>query len=120
DCLAGLADVAGVQGQHEVAVQLFAAAEALFNALGARLHPVDHAAYDRNLAAVRTRLDEATFTLAWTQGQQMTWEQILAVPEQVKWRQSLPMPQPASPRAFSQVQTPLSVSYPADLTARQD
>src|SRR5205823_2553015 len=62
---------------------------------------------------------EATFTLAWTQGQQMTWEQILAVPEQVKWRQRLPMPQPASPRAFSRVQTPPAASYPADLTARE-
>src|SRR5205823_14539902 len=95
------------------------AAQALFNAIGARLHPVDHAEYDRNLAAVRTHLDEATFTLAWTQGQQMTWEQILAVPEQVKWRQRLPMPQPASPRAFSQARTPPSASYPADLTARE-
>ncbi len=119
DCLAGLAAVAGVQGQQELAVQLFAASQALFTALGVRLDPADRAEYDRNLAAVRTQLDEATFTVAWTQGQQMTWEQILAAPEQVKRKQDLPTPQPASPLVFSQVQRPPSASYPAGLTARE-
>jgi len=119
DCLAGLAAVAGVQGQQELAVQLFAASQALFTALGVRLDPADRAEYDRNLAAVRTQLDEATFTVAWTQGQQMTWEQILAAPEQVKRKQGLPTPQPASPLVFSQVQRPPSASYPAGLTARE-
>ncbi len=119
DCLAGLAAVAGVQGQQELAVQLFAAAQALFNTIGARLDPTDRAEYDRNLAAVRTQLDEPTFTVAWTQGQQMTWEQIIAAPEQVKRKQGLPTPQPASPLVFSQVQGPPSAAYPAGLTARE-
>jgi predicted ATPase/DNA-binding CsgD family transcriptional regulator len=119
DCLAGLAAVAGVQGQQELAVQLFAASQALFNVLGVHLDPADRAEYDRNLAAVRTQLDEATFTVAWTQGQQMTWEQILAAPEQVKLKQGLPTPQPASHLVFSQVQGPPSASYPAGLTARE-
>jgi len=118
-CLAGLAAVAGVQGQQELAVQLFAASQALFNALGVRLDPADRAEYDRNLAAVRTQLDEATFTVAWTQGQQMTWEQILTAPEQVKREQGLPTSQPASPHVFSQVQGPPSAAYPAGLTARE-
>jgi len=119
DCLAGLAAVAGVQGQLELAVQLFAASQALFDALGVRLDPADRAENDRNLAAVRTQLDEATFTVAWTQGQQMTWEQLLAAPEQVKREQGLPTPQPASPRVLSQVQGPPSTAYPAGLTARE-
>jgi len=119
NCLAGLAAVAEVQGQQELAVQLFAASQALFNALGIRLDPTDRAEYDRNLAAVRTQLDEATFTVAWTQGQQMTWEQILAAPEQVKREQGLPTSQPASPLVFSQVHGPPSALYPAGLTARE-
>lgn len=119
DCLAGLAAVAGVQGQQELAVRLFAASQALFNALGVRPDPADRAEYDRNLAAVRTQLDEATFTVAWTQGQQMTWEQILTAPEQVKREQGLPTSQPASPHVFSQVQGPPSAAYSAGLTARE-
>jgi predicted ATPase/DNA-binding CsgD family transcriptional regulator len=119
DCLPGLAAVAGVQGQHELAVQLFAASQALFTAIGARMFPADRAEYDRNLAAVRTQLDEATFSVAWTQGQQMTWGQIIAAPEQVKQKQSLPTPQPASHRVHFQVQVPSSAAYPADLTARE-
>jgi predicted ATPase/DNA-binding CsgD family transcriptional regulator len=117
DCLAGLAAVAGVQGQQELAVQLFAASQALFTALGVRLDPADCAEYDRNLAAVRTQLDEATFNVAWTQGQQITWEQILEAPEQVKRKQGFPTPQPASSPVFSQV--PPSSSNSAGLTARE-
>jgi predicted ATPase/DNA-binding CsgD family transcriptional regulator len=119
DCLAGLAAVAGVQEQQELAVQLFAASQALLTALGARLDPADRAEYDRNLAAIRTQLDEATFKVAWMQGQQMTWEQIIAVPEQVKRKQNLTTPQPASPLVFSQVQRSASASSPTDLTARE-
>jgi predicted ATPase/DNA-binding CsgD family transcriptional regulator len=119
DCLAGLAAVAGVQEQQELAVQLFAASQALLTALGARLDPADRAEYDRNLAAVRTQLDEATFKVAWMQGQQMTWEQIIAAPEQVKRKQNLATPQPASPLVFSQVQRSASASSPTGLTARE-
>jgi len=117
DCLAGLAAVAGVQGQQELAVQLFAASQALFNALGVRPDPADRAEYDRNLASVRTRLDEATFHVAWALGQQMTWEQILAAPEQVKRKRNLTTPHPASHFVLSQV--PTSASFPAGLTARE-
>jgi DNA-binding CsgD family transcriptional regulator len=117
DCLAGLAAVAGVQGQQELAVQLFAASQALFTALGVRLDPADRAEYNRNLAAVRTQLEEATFNVAWTQGQQMTWEQIIAAPEQVKRKQNLTSPQPASDPVFSQV-LPFSSNL-AGLTPRE-
>ena len=49
----------------------------------------------------------------------MTWEQILAAPEQVKRKHGLPTSQPDSPLVFSQVQGPPSASYPAGLTARE-
>jgi len=119
DCLAGLAAVAGVQGHYKLAVQLFAASQALFTALGVRLDPADRAEYDRNLAAVRNQLDEATFCVAWIQGQRMTWEQILTASEQVNQQQGLPTHQPASPNIYSQVQEPLPAAYPARLTARE-
>ena len=117
DCLAGLAAVAGVQGQQELAVQLFAASQGLFTALGVRLDPADRAEFDHNLAAVRTQLDEATYNAAWMQGQQMTWEQIIAAPEEVKRKQNHRTNQPVSHPVFSQV--PPSASYPAGLTPRE-
>jgi tetratricopeptide (TPR) repeat protein len=69
ECLAGLAAVAGAEGQLEWAAQLFGAAEALLEATGAHLAAADRAEWDRNLAAVRAQLDEATFAAAWAEGQ---------------------------------------------------
>jgi tetratricopeptide (TPR) repeat protein len=69
ECLAGLAAVAGAEGQLEWAAQLFGAAEALLEATGAHLAAADRAEWDRNLAAVRAQLDEAIFAAAWAEGQ---------------------------------------------------
>jgi predicted ATPase/DNA-binding CsgD family transcriptional regulator len=116
DCLPGLAAVAGIQGHNELAVQLFAASQTLFNTLGVRLDYADHVEFDRNLAAVRTQLDEATFKDAWTRGQQMTWEQIVTAPERVK---RLTTSQQASPLVFSQGQALPLASPSVSLTARE-
>jgi predicted ATPase/DNA-binding SARP family transcriptional activator len=77
-CLVGLAGTAGGEGKHEPAVRLFAAGEALFAAASARLDPIDRIEYDRNLAAVRARLDAATFAAAWAAGRTLTMEQAVA------------------------------------------
>jgi predicted ATPase/DNA-binding CsgD family transcriptional regulator len=119
DTLAGLAAMAGVKGQHDIAVQFIGEAQALFTALGARLDPAGRAADGRNLAAVHPHYDEETFAVAWKQGPQMTWEQILAAPEQVKVKQHLPTPHPVSPRVYSREQVSPSASYRAGLTARE-
>jgi hypothetical protein len=80
-CLAGLAGVAGAEGQPERAARLLGAAEALLEATGVRLIAADRAEYDRNVAAVRAQLDEAAFAAAWAEGRAMAaddWEQVVA------------------------------------------
>ncbi len=78
ECLFGLAGVSGEAGQPERAARLFAAAEALLDSIGAPLAPADRAAVDRDLAALRARLDPAAFVAAWAEGRAMTREQALA------------------------------------------
>ncbi len=82
ESLAGLASVAD---QPECAVRLFAAVEALLEAVGAPLSPADRADLERNLAAMRVQLDEGAFAAAWAEGQALAadaspdaWEQTIA------------------------------------------
>ncbi len=75
ECLEGLAGLAGVQGQSERAARLFGAAEALRKTVGAPLSPADRTEYERKVSFARAGHDEAAFSTAWTQGQEMTLEQ---------------------------------------------
>jgi hypothetical protein len=54
------------------------AAEALRETIGLPLAPVDRAAYERNVAAVRAQFDAASFAAAWAEGRAMTLEQAIA------------------------------------------
>jgi predicted ATPase/DNA-binding CsgD family transcriptional regulator len=76
--LAVLAGAIGVTGQPERAAHLLGAWEAVLEKLGAFLLSADKPEYDRNIAAVRAQLDEATFESAWAEGRQMTLEQAVA------------------------------------------
>jgi tetratricopeptide (TPR) repeat protein len=76
-CLGGLAGLAGIRSQPERAACLFGTAEMLLEGSGARMDSIDHVEYDRNLAAARTQLDEATFAAAWAKGQAMPLEQAI-------------------------------------------
>ncbi|MFQ5796796.1 MAG: BTAD domain-containing putative transcriptional regulator, partial [Candidatus Bipolaricaulia bacterium] len=79
ESLEGLAGVAGANGQPERAARLFGAAEALREAIGFPLPPSYRADYyDRNVAAVRTKLGEEAFAMAWAEGRAMTLEQAIA------------------------------------------
>jgi predicted ATPase/DNA-binding SARP family transcriptional activator len=60
-CLAGFADIAVVQGKFARAAQIMAAVESQLAAMGMRLLPVDKMEYERNLAHLRTKLDEKDF-----------------------------------------------------------
>jgi predicted ATPase/class 3 adenylate cyclase len=80
-CLDALAGVAEAQGQPERAARLFGAAQALRIGshwtqwswpIGARVD------YERDMVAVRTQLDEATFASAWAEGRAMSLEQAIA------------------------------------------
>ena len=75
--LAGLVSVAAVQGEPARAVRLWGNTDALREAIGASLQPIERADYDQALAAVRDHLGEAAFVSAWAQGRTMTAEQVL-------------------------------------------
>ncbi len=77
-CLEALADVAAAQGEFTWAARLLGTAEALREALGTPLPPVDRATYERSIAATRAQLGEQSFAAAWAEGRTMTPEQVLA------------------------------------------
>jgi hypothetical protein len=60
------------------AAMLFGAAEAIRDALGTPLPPVDRADHDRCLAAVRAALGEEAFAAASAEGRAMELEQAVA------------------------------------------
>ncbi len=79
--LEGLASVVTVQGESTWAVRLWGTAEALREAIGAPLQPVERADYDHAVAAVRDQLGEEAFVSAWAEGRIMTAEQVLTTGE---------------------------------------
>jgi predicted ATPase/class 3 adenylate cyclase len=66
---AGAAMVAG--NRAESAARLFGTVEALREAIASPMGVLDRADYERDLAAVREALDEATFTQAWVEGRRI-------------------------------------------------
>lgn len=79
--LEGLASVVAVQGEPDWASRLWGAAEALREAIGAPLQPVEQVAYDNAVAAVRSDLGEETFAQTWREGRAMRAEQVLTTHE---------------------------------------
>jgi|SRR5579871_57973 len=75
--LEGMAELAGGQGQTEPAVRLWAAADALREAIGSPLSPNEKEELDRKVATARASLGEEAFAEAWEQGQAMTIEQAI-------------------------------------------
>ena len=79
ECLITFAGVIGATGdQAQRAARLFGAADALRETLNARLAPGNRPGYDRDVAAVRAQLDEATFAAAWAEGRATSLEQAIA------------------------------------------
>jgi predicted ATPase/DNA-binding SARP family transcriptional activator len=76
--LAGMAGVAAVDRHPERSARLFGAAEAVFDAMGQVVEPVDRAEYDRNREIAHAQLDAATFAAAWSEGQAMTLDDAVA------------------------------------------
>jgi len=76
-CLVGLAGQVQAMGYPKRAAQLFGAAQSLFESSSNRFPPADQIEYQRNLAATRTKLDEATFKAAFAKGQMMTIDESL-------------------------------------------
>jgi len=81
--LEGLAALAVAQDQPERAARLFAWADATREAIDNARPPIEQADVDRELAAVRARLDESAFAAAQAEGRAMTMEQAMAEASQI-------------------------------------
>jgi len=111
--LEGLANVVAAQGKFAWAARLWGAAEALRDAMGAPLPPLERPEYERATVAARTALGAEAFTAMWAEGKTMTLEQFLTA----EGRAALPTPVPAG-----HLQTNRDESHPAyrgGLTARE-
>ena len=103
--LLGLGEVVAAQQKLAWAAQLWGAADALRDAIGVPIRPVDLADYERSVSAARVHLGERAFTTAWAQGRAMTPEQALDAKGQK------PAPSPTT--------TLTPPTYPSGLTARE-
>ena len=105
ESLSGLAEVAVLSGQPEQAARLCGAVEALREASHSKLSPLRHAAYDRLVRDIRTRLADARFTEAFAEGRAMELSLAIAFA-----RALAPSP-PLSPRT--------ALQHAGGLTARE-
>ena len=111
--LEGLAGVVAIQGEIVWAAQLWGAAEALRDAMGTPIPPIDRTDYEHAVVSARDQLGEKAFAAAWSQGRNMTPEQALAAQGQA----ILPQPIPAEPVSTQPVKS--TATYPDGLTARE-
>lgn len=78
DSLEMLASLTLAEGKPARAASLWGAADALRTAIGTHLSAGDRARHERDVAAVRQQLGEATFIAAWAEGQRLSIEEALA------------------------------------------
>jgi non-specific serine/threonine protein kinase len=81
DIAEGLVDLAGplgMTGHPEEAARLFGAWEAAMERMGAAPQPADMPDLERNIAAVRARLDPEIFQAEWANGHALSLEQAVA------------------------------------------
>jgi DNA-binding CsgD family transcriptional regulator len=109
--LEGLAAAISAQGNHAWAAHLWGAAEALREAIGAPLPPVERAPYDRAVAATRKQYGEQAFATAWAEGRTLSPEQALATQGQVV------LPAPGELSSSPAIASP--APYPDGLTTRE-
>jgi DNA-binding CsgD family transcriptional regulator len=115
----GLEGVAGVIAAGEAslatvlwAAQLWGAAEALRETMGAPLPPVEHAPYEARVMAARSSIGRRIFSAYWAQGCTMTPEQALAAQGNV----AVPSQRSTESALLSSKST---AANPAGLTARE-
>jgi hypothetical protein len=64
--------------EHGGRTQLLGAAQALRDAIGASLSPIDLPSFEQVTATVRASLGERAFASAWVEGQTMSLEQVIS------------------------------------------
>ena len=77
-CLAALGAVSMAHEQKARAARLFGAVDAVLEFIRTPILPFDQKEHERNVASVRTELDEATFAAAWADGHAMSLDQAIA------------------------------------------
>jgi hypothetical protein len=87
--LAGLSAVAHALGRADAATRLASAADAMREQIGAVLPPVERAARERDVAALREALGDAAFTAAWTAARQCAPEHAISAALGVQTRVSV-------------------------------
>ncbi|GLV55260.1 hypothetical protein KDH_21070 [Dictyobacter sp. S3.2.2.5] len=80
-CLERLGEVVVRQGQPERAAQLWGAAAAMREKIGAPIPPIERAPYQNAIAIARQQLGNERFSACWSSGYNQTPEQVLAIPE---------------------------------------
>jgi ATP/maltotriose-dependent transcriptional regulator MalT len=80
--LEGVAALETAQGRPSGAAQLWGAAEALREAIGAPIYPVNRGRYEQAVAQTRAALSEPALRAAWAEGRLMTPQQALSAQEQ--------------------------------------
>jgi non-specific serine/threonine protein kinase len=77
--LDGVALLAGAQSQSRRAAQLWGAADAMHQAIGAPRDAIEQAEYDLAIGAVRAVLGEEAFAAAWTEGRAMSLDEVISL-----------------------------------------
>jgi DNA-binding CsgD family transcriptional regulator len=111
--LEGLASVVATQGAYTWAARLWGAAEALREAIGAPIPPVERTHYEQVVTEVRRQLRNETFAVTWAEGRSMTPEQAFAAHGPV------PIPTPIAAEPSSPPPAKPPPTYPNDLTQRE-
>jgi len=78
ESLSGFAELAVAEGDADRAVRLYGAAKSLHDSVGAPLAESERAEHDRELTALRIRLGDNAFDIAWREGGAMTPEQAVS------------------------------------------
>ncbi len=115
--LEGLAHVVATQGQPAWAARLWGAAEALREAIGSPLPPIERADYEHWVATARAQLGEQVFAAAWAEGRTMTPEQALAAQEPAPLLE--PVPTVSQPLPAGKPLPAARPAYPDSLTERE-
>jgi tetratricopeptide (TPR) repeat protein len=72
-----LAGLMSLEGEHERAVRLMGAAQALRDSIFAEVEPLEYPRRDALIGRLRANLDETMFSIAWAEGRLMTMEQAM-------------------------------------------
>jgi non-specific serine/threonine protein kinase len=75
--LESIAFIAAAQGSYDQAAQLLGAAEALRDLIQIPMTPMEREEYDRNLADLRSHMEEQSFAAGWAKGRSMTMDEAI-------------------------------------------